>query len=467
MPGIISFGTILAVLAVIFLIVIILTGYIKAPPDQAYIVSGLKKDSRVIIGKASVKVPFFERLDKLNLKLIPVDIKTSTAVPTADYININVDAAVNVKISNEEDRLKLAAQNFLNQPTEYIADIAREVLEGNMREIVGRMNLQEMVGDRQKFAELVKENAGPDLAAMGLDVVSFNVQNFTDSNGIIDDLGIDNITKIKKNAAIAKAESERDIEIAQAAANKEANDARVKSETEIAIKNNEMVIRKAELKRSADVKMAEADAAYEIQQQEQRKTIEVTSSNADIAKREKEAELAEREILLQEKRLDAEIKKKADAEKYRAEQMAEAELIQRKKEAEAKRYEQEQQALAKKAEADALKYAMEREAEGIRAKGLAEAEAIEKKAEAQKVMGEASILEMYLAALPEVVKNASLPLAKTDRIVMYGESNPQKLVGDVMNTTSQVSEALREATGIDLKEIINGLFRNGKENETA
>ena len=467
MPGIISFGTILAVLAVIFLIVIILTGYIKAPPDQAYIVSGLKKDSRVIIGKASVKVPFFERLDKLNLKLIPVDIKTSTAVPTADYININVDAAVNVKISNEEDRLKLAAQNFLNQPTEYIADIAREVLEGNMREIVGRMNLQEMVGDRQKFAELVKENAGPDLAAMGLDVVSFNVQNFTDSNGIIDDLGIDNITKIKKNAAIAKAESVRDIEIAQAAANKEANDARVKSETEIAIKNNEMVIRKAELKRSADVKMAEADAAYEIQQQEQRKTIEVTSSNADIAKREKEAELAEREILLQEKRLDAEIKKKADAEKYRAEQMAEAELIQRKKEAEAKRYEQEQQALAKKAEADALKYAMEREAEGIRAKGLAEAEAIEKKAEAQKVMGEASILEMYLAALPEVVKNASLPLAKTDRIVMYGESNPQKLVGDVMNTTSQVSEALREATGIDLKEIINGLFRNGKENETA
>jgi flotillin len=467
MPGIISFGTIIAVLAVIFLIVIILTGYIKAPPDQAYIVSGLKKDSRVIIGKASVKVPFFERLDKLNLKLIPVDIKTSTAVPTADYININVDAAVNVKISNEEDRLKLAAQNFLNQPTEYIADIAREVLEGNMREIVGRMNLQEMVGDRQKFAELVKENAGPDLAAMGLDVVSFNVQNFTDSNGIIDDLGIDNITKIKKNAAIAKAESERDIEIAQAAANKEANDARVKSETEIAIKNNEMVIRKAELKRSADVKMAEADAAYEIQQQEQRKTIEVTSSNADIAKREKEAELAEREILLQEKKLDAEIKKKADAEKYRAEQMAEAELIQRKKEAEAKRYEQEQQALAKKAEADALKYAMEQEAEGIRAKGLAEAEAIEKKAQAQKAMGEASILEMYLAALPEVVKNASLPLAKTDRIVMYGESNPQKLVGDVMNTTSQVSEALREATGIDLKEIINGLFRNGKENETA
>lgn len=462
--GIIPIGTVLIALGVILILVIIFTGYVKAPPDQAYIISGLRKESRVVIGKASVKIPFLERLDRLNLKLIPVDIKTSTAVPTADYININVDAAVNVKISNETAKLRLAAQNFLNQPTEYISNIAREVLEGNMREIVGRMNLQEMVGDRQKFAELVKENAGPDLAAMGLDVVSFNVQNFTDANGIIDDLGIDNITKIKKNAAIAKAESERDIEIAQAAANKEANDAKVKAETEIAVKNNEMIIRKADLKRSADIKMAEADAAYQIQQEEQRKTIEITSSNADIAKREKEAELAEREIALQEKKLDAEIKKKADAEKYRAQQMAEAELIQRQREADAKRYEAEQTALAKKAEADAVKYAMEQEAEGIRAKGIAEAEAIQKKAEAQKAMGEASILEMYLNALPEVVKNAAEPLSKTDRIVMYGDGNSTKLVNDVMNTTSQVNEALKETTGIDLKDVINRIFNREENN---
>ncbi len=462
--GIIPIGTVLIALGVILILVVIFTGYVKAPPDQAYIISGLRKESRVVIGKASVKIPFLERLDRLNLKLIPVDIKTSTAVPTADYININVDAAVNVKISNETEKLRLAAQNFLNQPTEYISNIAREVLEGNMREIVGRMNLQEMVGDRQKFAELVKENAGPDLAAMGLDVVSFNVQNFTDANGIIDDLGIDNITKIKKNAAIAKAESERDIEIAQAAANKEANDAKVKAETEIAVKNNEMIIRKADLKRSADIKMAEADAAYQIQQEEQRKTIEITSSNADIAKREKEAELAEREIALQEKKLDAEIKKKADAEKYRAQQMAEAELIQRQREADAKRYEAEQTALAKKAEADAVKYAMEQEAEGIRAKGIAEAEAIQKKAEAQKAMGEASILEMYLNALPEVVKNAAEPLSKTDRIVMYGDGNSTKLVNDVMNTTSQVNEALKETTGIDLKDVINRIFNREENN---
>lgn len=134
---------------------------------MAYIISGVKKKSKVVIGKASIRIPFFERLDKLNLRLIPIDVKTSNAVPTADYININVDATVNVKISNDPEKLRLAAENFLNKNTEYIASVAREVLEGNVREIVGKMRLEEMVSDRQKFANLVKENAEPNLAAMG------------------------------------------------------------------------------------------------------------------------------------------------------------------------------------------------------------------------------------------------------------------------------------------------------------
>ena len=208
---------------------IVASGYVKASPDKAYIISGLRKDPKVLIGKAGLKIPFFEKKDELNLQLIPIDVKTSSAVPTADYININVDAAVNIKVSSDETRLKLAAENFLNKPTEYIGQVAREVLEGNMREIVGKMNLEEMVSDRQKFAELVKENAEPDLAAMGLDIVSFNVQNFVDENGVIENLGVDNIVKIQKNAAISRADSEKEIAKARAIAKKEANDAEVTS----------------------------------------------------------------------------------------------------------------------------------------------------------------------------------------------------------------------------------------------
>ena len=165
-------------------------------------------------------------LDKLSLKLVAIDVKTSDAVPTADYINIQVDAAVNIKVGDEPQKLQKASQNFLNRDSEYIAKVAREVLEGNMREIVGKMRLEEMVSDRQKFAELVKENAEPDLAAMGLDIISFNVQNFVDSNQVIENLGIDNIVKIKKSAAIARANSEKEIKIAQARANKEARSCR-------------------------------------------------------------------------------------------------------------------------------------------------------------------------------------------------------------------------------------------------
>ena len=159
---------IIAAVAVLFIVLVFVTGYVKASPDTAYIISGLRKTPKVLIGKAGVKMPFFEKKDELSLQLIPIDVKTSSAVPTADYINIKVDAAVNVKISDTPDLLNLAAQNFLNRKVDYIASVAREVLEGNMREIVGKMELQEMVSDRQKFAELVKQNAEPDLAAMGL-----------------------------------------------------------------------------------------------------------------------------------------------------------------------------------------------------------------------------------------------------------------------------------------------------------
>lgn len=349
-------------IVIILLLLIVTIGYVKAPPDTAYIMSGLRK--KIIVGKASIKIPFLERLDKLSLKLIPIDVKTSSMVPTADYINIQVDAAVNVKVGSDSNKLELAAQNFLNQNSDYMARVAREVLEGNMREIVGRMRLEEMVSDRQKFAELVKENAMPDLAAMGLNIVSFNVQNFTDANGVIDDLGIDNISQIKKKAAIAKAEADR-----------QANDARVAAEREIAIKNNDLSIQKAELKKVADVKQATADAAYEIEKENQRKTIEVTSADANIAKQEREVLLKSKEAEVKEKALEAEVKKQAEAEKFAVQQKADAELYTRQKEAEAKKFEIQQEAEAQRAKADADRYSREREAQGIQLVGEAEAEA--------------------------------------------------------------------------------------------
>ena len=467
---------IIAGVVIILVIVIIFTGYKKAPPDTAFIISGLRK--KIIIGKASVKLPFLERMDKLSLKLIAIDVKTTNAVPTADYINIQVDAAVNVKISSEPSRLALAVQNFLNQNTQYIASIAREVLEGNMREIVGRMRLEEMVSDRQKFANLVKENAEPDLAAMGLDIVSFNVQNFSDGNGVIEDLGIDNISQIKKKAAIAKAEAEKEIAVAKAEADRQANDARINSEREIAKKNNELALQKAELKKMEDTKKAEADAAYSIQQQQQRKTIEITTAEASIAKQEKEVILKQREAEVQEKALDAQVKKKAEADRYARQQQSEAELYERQKRAEAEKFETEKSAMAMKATAEAQAFAKEQEAAGIRmvgeaeaeairARGLAEAEAMEKKALAYQKYNNAAMAEMLINVLPDIAGKIAEPLTKIDKITIIGsgDSDGVGAVADhVPAVMTKLFETMKETVGIDMSEIVKAGTYDAKVN---
>ena len=484
-------GLIGIIVAVIVVLAIIASGYVKAPPDKAYIISGIGKKARVVIGKASVKIPFFERLDKLDLSLMSVDVKTASAVPTADYINIMVDAVVNVKVSLSDGGIELAQQNFLNREKAYIITVAREVLEGNMREIVGTMELRDMVSNRQQFADRVKENAAPDLAKMGLDVVSFNVQNFTDSQGVIDNLGIDNISKIQKDASIAKANAERDVAVAQAEADKQANDAKIAASLEIAQKNNDLAIKKAELKKMSDIKQAEADAAYRIQEEEQRKQIEITTANANIARQEKEVELETQKIAIQERRLDAEVRKQAEAKKFEQQQRADADLYTRQKEAEAKKYEDiqnaeaelavqqrdaealyyraEQEAKAQRAKAEAAKFAAEQEADGIRAQGIAEAEAVrakalaeaeglDKKAEAMQKMQEAAILQMYFEKLPDIAKAVAEPLSNIDSITMYGDGNTTKMVEDITTSTTQISNGLLDGMGISLKDLVGSVL---------
>ncbi|MBR3928812.1 MAG: flotillin family protein [Clostridia bacterium] len=451
---------------ILLLLLIAVAGYVKAPPDTAYLISGFRKP-RILIGKAGIRIPFLERMDKLSLKMFSVDVKTTDYVPNAEYINVKVDATVKIRIGQSENMMTLASKFFLNEGESMIISRVQDTLEGNMREIVGQMRLEEMVTDRKAFGERVQENAIPDLEKMGLEMISFNVQSFSDQNNVIEDLGIDNISQIKKGAAVAKAQADRDIAIAQAQAAKEANDAKVQSEMEIAEKQNALAIRQAELKQVSDVKKAEADAAYSIQQHEQRKTIEITSANADIARAERHAELKAREVQVAKQTLDAEIRAKADAERYRQEQVAQAELFKRQKEAEAKRYEQEQEAFAAMKIAEAQKFAREQEAEGIqavgqaeaeaiRAKALAEAAGIDKKAEAMRKYGEAAVVEMVMAALPEIAKNVAEPLGKVDKITMYGEGNSAKLIQDIINGTTQVTEGITAGMGIDLKSLLMG-----------
>ncbi len=127
---------VLGIIAAVVILGILASGYVKAPPDVAYIISGFKKNPRILIGRAGIKIPFLERLDRLTLKQVTVDIKTDGYIPTLDFINIQVDAVAKVRVSTEPELMEKAMKNFLNkEPQEIISDL-QDSLQGNMREIV-------------------------------------------------------------------------------------------------------------------------------------------------------------------------------------------------------------------------------------------------------------------------------------------------------------------------------------------
>lgn len=478
------------VLVALLLVIILFKFYYKTcPPNKAMVITG-PTGSSTVIGKAKLIIPIIQRVDYMSLENIQVDFTSRDEIPTKDAINVLVDAVANMAIDQDPDVLKVASSKFLGYSTRDIQEIVTPILEGNIREIISQITLKELIqGDKKEFAERVVQNVSPNLRDMGLKLTTFNIQNFKDKNGVIDNLGIENTEQIRKDAAIAAARAKSEIAIAQAQADKEANDAQVVAETDMAAKKNELAIKKAELKKQSDIEIAKAEAAKGIEAEAQRREQEIATANANLARQEKEIELKEREVKITERQLEAEIKKKAEADKFAAQQAAdaklyetqrksEAELFERQKKAEAEKFEAEQKADAQKALADAIKAQGIAEAEAAKAKGEAEAAAIKakaeaeaeglmKKAEAMAAYGDAAkqdmqlqALKVYFEQLPAIAKAVGDGYQNVDKIMMFGGES-SKLAGDIMTNVSQVSEGLSESLGIDLKSLLAG-FMGGK-----
>ena len=512
----ISVGVIVAVVIAVAVIGILMSGYVKASPDKAYIISGLKKEPKVLIGRAGIKIPFLEKKDELMLKQISIDIKTNGYIPTKDFIGVDIDAVAKVRVLTEKDvtidkngqllpgadsnkrvtheMAQAAMKNFLNMKEQGIRDALTDSLQGNMREIIGTQCLKELCNDRKTFGDEVQAKAQKDMNALGIWIESCNIQKIEDENNLITALGQDNMSQIQKDASVAKAQADRDVAIARAQAQKDANDAQVIADTEIAQKQTELAIKKAELKKESDIKKAEADAAYKIQEEEQRKTVEITTANANLARQEKELELKEREVSIKEKALEAEVKKTAEANKYAAQQKADAEQYERQKRAEAELFEIQRQAEAEKAKSEAERFAKEQAAEAVKAAGLAEAAAVAakgkaeaeaiqakaeaeaagilKKAEAMKQYGDAAkqqmeldTLKVYFEQLPKIAEAVAKGYTNVDSIKMFG-GNTSQLAGDIMTTVTQVSDGIKESTGIDPTSLLAGALqkKDTKEN---
>ena len=471
-----SFSAIAAVIIIAVLLILFMNGYRKAPPDVAYIISGITKKPRILIGRAGVMIPGLERLNKMYLGQITIDVVTEEYVSTNEFIDLRADAVIKVRLSTKQELIDLAMRNFIDMAPEKIAEALRDSLQGNLREIIGQMGIKDIIIDREKFANQVMSSAEADMASLGVEIISCNIQSITSNPPeLISNMGIDNTARIKKDAEIAKAQAERDVEIATAQAQKESQTAQIESQTAIAERDNELQIKKAQLQALADIERAKAAAAGQIQEREQQKAINVAEVNAKIAEQEREVEYQKTAAEVAEQKLSAEVRKKADADRYAAQQESEVTLFRKQKEAEAVAYAAEQEALAAKAKADATKYSLETEAAGVRAQGIAEADAtrakleaeaagIDKKAEAMKKYGSAAIVEMLCKAYPEIAKSVAEPLSKVDKITMYGEGNNAKLVGDIVNTASKVISGVSESFGIDAKKLTEDALGNISEN---
>ena len=467
-----------------------------AGTNEVLIVSGLGKVKKKTGGGIFV-LPIVQKTQRMTLENIQVDFTSRNEIPTKDAIHVLVDAVANMAISLDPERQKIAASKFAGYSIQQIRDTVIPVLEGNIREIISQTNFEDLIrGDKKIFAERIQENVTPNLADLGIDLTTFNIQNFSDKNGVIRDLGIENIEKIKKEASIAAAKAKSEVAIAQAKAEKEANDAQVASATEIAKKQTEFAIKKAELKKQADTEQAKAEAAKQIEAENQRREQEIATANANLARQEKEIELKEREVTIKERALEAEIKKTAEAKKYAEQQAADAALYKTQKAAEADLFHRQRQAEAamieaeKKAKAElalaeskaqaqkALAEAIEAEgkakaaaaqaqglaeAEAIKAKALAEAEGMLEKANALKEYGDAAKQQMELDAvkvlyeqLPAIAEAIGKGYNGAE-IHLIGNDSGQ-LAGNMMGNITQIVEGFKGATGVDPMAVLGGMF---------
>ena len=468
----------MALIIGIVAVLIIIFGFLcykKAPPTEAIVVTGFGLSKpKVVSGKGTFVLPVLQRADKLNMRLLKIDVKTpETGVKTQNGVSLWIDSVVTIQVYSENStvlddevkasglkdakayvmsRQQAAISNFLGMNEQGINDKVNDVLQGNLREIVSDMTVDQILTNRKQMALSVIENARPDLAKMGLEVVTFNVQDIRDAidaqghnHGVIEAIGIEQEELVKKQAEIARAQAARDVACAKADAEMAANAKEVEAQTAIAQRNNELQLAKAKLKAEADKAAADADAAGRIQMNLRAKEIKEAEADAEIAKQKKMVDLAAQEAEVQQRKLDAEVRKQADADLYR-----------RQKEAEAKKYEAERaaeaQKFAKQQEAEGIEMVGKAEAEAIRQKGLAEAEAMKQKAEAYKQYNDAAVAEMLIKVLPDIAKSVAQPLSSIDKVSIIG--GDASGVSGVSGIMAQTMQTVKEATGIDMGEIV-------------
>jgi len=380
------------------------------------------------------------------------------------------DAVAIIKIGGSVEDVATAAEQFMGKPTEALQSEAQEVLEGHLRAILGTMTVEEVYRNRDKFAQEVQGVAARDLKKMGLQIVSFTIKDVRDKHGYLEALGKPRIAAVRRDADIAEAQAVRDARIQKALAEEEGQKAELLRDTNIAEATKEKELKVASFKKEQDSARAEADQAYAIQEARSKQSVVEEQMKVELVRKEREIDLEAKEILRREKQYDAEVKKKADADRYAVEQAAEAEKARRLLEADALQYRieaeakasAEQKRLSGLAEAEAQRAKGTAEAEVIRLRGLAEAEAKERLAEAFQKFGEAAVLDIIAKMLPELAGKVAEPISSIDKLTVVDTGHGEgaaRVSNYVTSLMATAPEMLKSVSGIDVASLVQGLTR--------
>ena len=459
----------------------------KAGPNEVLVISGgrprlLRKDDgtklrvgfRMLKGGQTFVWPVFERVDRLSLELMTIDVRTPE-VYTSKGVPIMVDGVAQVKIKGDNVSIATAAEQFLSMGTDQIRNIALQTLEGHLRAILGTLTVEESYSNRDAFAAKVQEVASSDLANMGLTIVSFTIRDIRDNQGYLDALGKPRTAQVKRDATIGEAEASRDATIRSAQAFQEGKQAKFEADTRIAEAERDYQMSVANYTAAVNKQKAMADLAYDLQKFETAQAVKEQEVMVDIIARQKMIEVQEKEIQRKEKELTATIEKPASAEKFRVQTLADAERYKLQIEATGFGDATKLKGFATaevvqktgEAEAEANRARGIAQADVIKAQGFAEAMAMEKKAASWRQYNEAAIVQMFIDKLPEIARAIAEPLTKTERIVIInnsggsdgkpGGAGASKVTKDVTDIIAQLPPVIESLTGVDLATLIKSI----------
>jgi flotillin len=446
---------------VVIALIAIFSFWKKSPQDKAIVVTGLKR--RVISGGGGFVIPFFEQTNRISLENIKVEVKTRDSLDK-DGVPVCTDGVVLVKINSKKDSILYAMEQFNTgkekETIEVIRSTVQDVLEGKIREIVSQLSIKDLYSNRQSFGEEIEKVAKEDLEKMGLEIKAFTIRDISDHNGYLDALGVKQISQVKKEAAIAQADADREQMEKTSESKRRGSEAMLSAETEIAKAEKDKELRVQAYEEEKFRAKAKADLAYEIEKNKVRKEVVETEKAAQLLEEQRQTEIAKQQAMRKEQELEASVKKQAEADKFKVERESEARRFTQIQSAEA---EAEQIRLRGQAEADAIRLKGQAQADAMKA----EAEAMKEKAEAYKLYGDAAIIEILVAKLPEIAKNMADPLSKTEKMVIIdngGEGGANRVTKNIANMVSNVPEVVESLTGIDLTQLVKN-FTNKKEGE--